>query len=445
MLTSESLKRKKVYLDTNIITHSITGTVPRYKAVDQALRLTEQLGIKTLFTKRTKAEFMDLLEMKRKFVEKNPPKVPSSRYRKVAGIIQDGLLRDFLEKKEKDPRLTFDLYADRLAEISTLLKNRYSTELDENDYKEVTENINVPLLMKIVTIEGRRFGLDKNTEVAEHDAFHILLIQQMRKAGESDILGPDYWFLTHDRSLYFAEKRFGKFVTFPSSIYVDSWIQLLSPLVSPKQKKEARDAYVSLFASRLPTLAGTVDDGVLLSFQGKWMDDEDLTVNDIAKILGNRYVKSHYERSEQKQEPISDEEKNTMINSIVAEVKAQNIETARLKINLSKLEQVSQEAKSESQQIRSEMEGLKSFSAKQQNIIKSLGHVLGAAIFLIMSFSLYEFFVQVHSVEHWAALFSAMVLSAAVGCIADLFGYRWLLDRLLRHKENANEGQKVSS
>ncbi len=443
MLTAESLKQKKVYLDTNIILHAITGNIPRYKAVSQALKLTAQLGIKTLFTKRTKAEFSAFLETKRKFVEKNPPVIPHKRYKKVAGRLSDGLLNDFLLRKEKETNLTFEQYADRLEEISTILKNRYSTEYDDNDYKEVSENADLPTLINIVTKEGQKFGLDKTSDVAEHDAFHILLIQQMRKAGDSDILGPNSWFLTHDRSLFFVEKRFGKFVTFPSSIYVDSWVQLISPLIAAKQKKEARDAYVSLFASRLPTMTGLIDEDVLLSFQGKWMDDEDLTANDIAKILGNRYVKNYYERSEHEEKPIPNEEKERMVESMIAVVKTQNIETARMKKSLTELQAESQKTKSESQQIRSEIERLKSFSATQQKIIKNVGHVLGAALFLLMTIGLYEFFVQVNSVEQWTALISAMILSAAVGAIADLYGYRWLLDRLLRYKENNSQEQKI--
>jgi hypothetical protein len=47
---------------------------------------------------------------------------------------------------------------------------------------------------------------------------------------------------------------------------------------------------------------------------------------------------------------------------------------------------------------------------------------------------LYEYFIRAHSVGHWEAFFGSMLLAAAVGSIADLFGYRWLLDRLLRYR-----------
>ena len=423
-LTAESLKRKKVYLDTNVLYHSLTGTDKRFKAVDHALKLTTTLGITTVLSARTKEEFTDLLESRKRAFGKGP-KIPDKRFKKISTNLEDGLLKDFLKKKAGNPNLTFERYADRLEEIETVLKNRYSTVSDESDYKDVLENPDMPTLKDIVIREGMMFGLQKSDKVAEHDAFHILLIQKLRSKSKGDILGPDFWFLTHDRSLLYVEKQYGKYKGFPSSIFVDNWVQLISPLLSPKQTKDARDAYLGLFASRLPMLSGAIDEEVFAAFQGKWIDDEDLSAKDIARIMGNRYIKDIYEMTKETEKPISDEDKEKMVKPIIAEIRTQNKEMAWMKREIGNL-------KKGAEGLQKDLSDLKQLSQKQSSIISQLGHVIGAFLFLVLWLILYEYFVSFHSIEHWTALIGSMLLAAIVGALADLKGYRWLVDRLLR-------------
>ena len=427
LLTTESLRRKKVYLDTNVIFHALTGTKPRHKAVDYALKLTASLGITTVLSERTKEEFVELLGS-RKVAFGKDVKVQIERFEKVSDSVEDGFLKDFLRKKADNPNLAFDRYADRLEELETVLKNRYSTVFDNNEYKEIHEAPEMPSLKEIVIDEGEKSYLQKSSRVGEHDAFHILLIQKLREKDEGDVLGPNFWFLTHDRTLLGAEKRFGKHENCPSSIFISSWVQLISPMLSPKHTRDARDAYVGLFASRLPILSGAIDEEIFAAYQGKWMDDEDLTPKDISRIMGNRYIKDIYEKSKQTEEPIPEEEKEKMVRSVIAEIKSQNREMAWMKSDIRTL-------KTETERLRGEVGTWRQRFERQRTMLTRLGHVMGGIVFLGLSFGLYEFFIRIHSVEHWPALISSMILAAAAGAIADLFGYRWLLNRLLRYKQ----------
>jgi predicted nucleic acid-binding protein len=423
-LTKASLQRKRVYLDTNIIHCALFGVDRRDKAVDDALKLTATLGIVSVLSERTKREFFALVE-KRKRGFGESPRIPKKRFKKVARQLENGLLKDFHQKKSKNPNLTFDRYVDRLEEVDAILKNRYSTISDDNEYQEILKNPDLPQLCDIVTREGTSFGLMKTPEVAEHDAFHILLVQELRKEDEGDILGPNYWFLTHDRSLLFVEKRFGKYERFPSSVFIDNWVQLISPLLSPEHTKNARDAYVSLFSSRLPILTRAIDEEVFLAFQGKWMDDEDLTPQDIARVIGNRYIKDYYKRSKQEEMPISDEDKQKMLEPIIEEIKTQRRETTWIRREFKELQKTTEALKKEVGQ-------WKELSKTQRSILSKLGHILGAFLFIILWYVFYEFFVGVHSVEHLTAFACSVILAASFGALADFFGYRWLLDRFLR-------------
>jgi predicted nucleic acid-binding protein len=432
-LTKASLQNKKVYLDTNVIHHALTGVSTRYKSADDALKLTSALGVTTVLSDLTKEEFLFLLE-KRKREFGRDPKVPKKRFEKMSLSLEDGFLKDFLKKKSDNPNLTFDRYADRYEELETVLRNRYQTLFDERDHEQIFDNPEMKELTKIVTEEGIKFGLFKTDDVAKHDAFHILLIQDMRSKDKGDILGPNYWFLTHDRSLRAVEEKFDKYEKFPSSIFLDNWLQLLSPLLAPEQTKNARDAYLGLFASRLPLLSRVVDEEIFLAFQGKWMDDEDLSPDDVARIIGNRYVKDYYDKVSSAEKPISSEDKENIIESIVAEVKTQHQETTLIQQELSTLRVTTQE-------LQKQVNSWRTKAAKQTGILRRLGHVIGAVIFFALWYSLYIYFRVYQSVNHPEAFISAMILAAILGTLADLYGYKQLLDKLLRSKSSNGESK----
>jgi len=42
------------------------------------------------------------------------------------------------------------------------------------------------------------------------------------KKEAGDVLESNYWFLIHDRSLFFVQKRFGKYEKIASSIFIDN-------------------------------------------------------------------------------------------------------------------------------------------------------------------------------------------------------------------------------
>jgi predicted nucleic acid-binding protein len=422
--TRESLQKKKVYVDTNVIVHSLTGAKKRTKAVNRALKLTSDLEIGIIFSKRTKQEFDTLVADSRRIYGKNP-KVPKGRFDKFQNELKDGFLKDFLIKKKKNPNLTFDRYVDRLEEIEAVLKNRFSAICDDMEYGEIFKDPDLPKLKTIVVDEGVRFGLFKSSFVAEHDAFHILLVEELRKKDRGDVLGPNYWFLTHDRSLQFVEKKFGKYEKFPSSIFVDNWVQLISPLLAPEQTNDARDAYASLFASRLPMLTKTIDGAVFLAYQGKWMDDEDLMPNDVARVIGNRYVKDYYEKAKEEKKRLTKEERDMIIQPTLEEVKREKTEMEELKQEVASLRQTTS-------RLQTETDDLKSTVTGQRNLISWLGHLVGAFIFLILWFVLYQF-VLIRSLEPWQALIGSIIIAAIFGYLADFHGYKWLVDRLLRY------------
>ena len=422
--TKESLQQKKVFIDTNVILHALVGSKKRNKAADSALRLTSELGISIVFSKRTKQEYDNLMQNAEQSLGREP-RVPKKRFEKVRNDLEDGVLKDYLIKKQKQPTLTFAGYMDRLEEVEAILKNRYSIAYDGNDYEDIHNNLDMPTLKEIVTEEGTKFYLYKSDDVAEHDVFHILLIQELRRQEKGDFLGPKYWFLTHDRSLQSVERRFGKFEVFPSSVFLDNWIQLISPMLAPEQTKTAKDTYADLFASRLPMLSRAIDEDAFLVFQGDWVDDEDLTPQDIARIIGNKYIRGLQEKLEQEKKQLTDEERDLIIRPVVEELKTQKKEGQELSSKITSLDQ-------KVSGLQDEVSALKKTVVLQDKLLMRFGHLLGAIIFVVMWYVLYQY-VLIQSLAPWLAFVGSVFLAAIFGYLADFHGYKWLVDKLITH------------
>lgn len=314
-LMRENLRKITGYLDTNLIVFSLVGG-ELSKAVAKLIKLSTDLGIKIKFTKRTREEFIRHIEFK-KMVYSKKGEVTFKSYGKITPILEDGLLKDYLEKKKANPGLTYEGYFARLTGIEALLRNKYSIEFDENPYEEIKKHENMDKFKRLVW----KYALLKPEAVAEHDAYHILLIQELRKKEKSGILGPGSWFITYDHTLYFVDKDLAREEPdrIPSSIYAENWIQMLSPLLSPEiSNKTAREVFTTLFASRIPTLTKVVKEEDLLELQGTWIDDEDLGPEDLAEVIGDSYVRKHLESlrevvAEGKEEKISE-----IISSMIA-------------------------------------------------------------------------------------------------------------------------------
>jgi predicted nucleic acid-binding protein len=422
--TKKRIQETKIYLDTNVIMHALIGSESRNVAADSALKLASKMGINLFFTKLTKQEYeKQIRDAKQRLGSE--PNVPEKRFEKVRSKLEDGLLKDYLAKKQQKGSLNFSSYLERLGQIETLLSNRYGVIYDDKDYKDIKENPDLPELKKVVADVGEEFYLYKSATVAEHDAFHILMIQDYRKSDKGDIIGPKYWFLTHDNSLDAVERKFGKFDDFPSSIYLDNWVQLISLFLSPELTKTARDTYLDFFASRLPVMSKAMDEEVFITFQGDWVDDEDLTPEDVARIIGNRSLKSIYKELEEKKKQLTDEERDLIIAPAVEQLKTQKKEDQELHAQIDVLDKKVDE-------LQGKVSTLEADATKKSNVINWFTRLFGACVFIILWFVLYQYVLINTQQDSWIALFGATFLAAVFGYLAGFRGFKWLVERMMK-------------
>jgi hypothetical protein len=175
-------------------------------------------------------------------------------------------------------------------------------------------------------------------------------------------------------------------------------------------------------------LSGVIDEEVFAAFQGKWMDDEDLKPNQIARIIGNRYIKDAYKEAKEAKEPISDEDKEKMVRPIIAEIRAQDRKIAWMERDM--------------EELRTKLNKVGELSKRQGGTISRLGHPFSALVFLALCLALFEFFVRVQAIRSEIALPFSILIAAIVGALADLKGYKWLVDRLLRYRGSEQPNEK---
>lgn len=329
-LIKESLTKKVGYLDTNMIVFLVGGT-KRSKVVEDLIKLSTDLGIKIKFTERTKEEFIKHVERKKGIYTKKG-QISLNRCKKIKEKLEDGFFKDYLERRKTNPGLTYEGYFARLKEIETLLRRKYSIEFDGSSYEDIKKHEDME---RVKTLVIKYFSIKTDT-VAEHDAYHILLMQELRERERGDVLGSSCWFVTYDKSLYYVDGDLAREEPdrIPSSIYVDKWIQMISPLLSPDvSNKTAKEVFTNLFASRIPVLTKTVKEEDFLDLQGSWMDDEDLGPEELARIIGDHYVREHLESLREARARGEEEKISEVIGPVIIRIKKEIGQKYDAKIN----------------------------------------------------------------------------------------------------------------
>ena len=93
---------------------------------------------------------------------------------KIIEIENQGFERDYSIKLKKNPTLKPERYIDIMSEVGGKLTSKYSISTDNTDYSDILESESYPKLKEFMMSRG------KGRRIAEHDSFHVLLIQKLR-------------------------------------------------------------------------------------------------------------------------------------------------------------------------------------------------------------------------------------------------------------------------
>jgi len=340
------LKKKTLYLDTNCLMTLLINDPKQTPAIRELVNYSKQLEVNIVFTEITREEFIQKIARLKKDYSLFEP-MPQGRYERIKEIFENNYLADFMKKRQNNPKLTWEGYFERLDHFDRLITG-YAVMDDET----IEEIFKTPEFEKLIEIIDQITAW-KHPVVQQHDAYHILLTKRKREEGrKSDLLGPNFWFLTFDRSLKSVEKEcFPDERVIQNSIEVDRWMALITPFIAPQiPGRKISATFAKLFASTLPRFGSMIKERDIIITQGQWMDTEGLEAEDIAETLGNKHVKSII--STVTQDPKTFFEKREYFNEqftiiakeIVSEkVKRQQMSITELKERIESLEKKDEE------------------------------------------------------------------------------------------------------
>jgi hypothetical protein len=289
-LQANRLSERRMYLDTNILISLMT--TEEAELVRKVINHSRRLGVKMFYTQRTAKEFEVMLNNSKNLYNKIPTK-KESIIRKVEPLMEDPLVKMFWQETKTNKQLTWKGFLISKEAFKEVLSEKYGIVMDTPEFKIDQYDPQFQEMADACFYSSE----DKNTPAVVHDAYHLLLIQHLRENETVDELGFKTYFLTRDRTLNFAENKVCKDDGGFSSLHITTWLQMISPFLSPKiDFGEASDAYVRLLGSLFPSLTKSTDPDVLVSIMGVWMDDPSINTETLRRIIGSKYMKENYEK-----------------------------------------------------------------------------------------------------------------------------------------------------
>ena len=234
-LLKEVTRGQRLYLDNNIL-FSIVGLDGEevLRSIHTMLRMADSLGYELWVTTKTIDEFHKSMNTRMKEI-----KSKSSLPKDLARIAVDHLGKEsfitiywseFVENGTSIEEFIAEksLIDGVLEGLNIQTTNKFRKDI------EVSEE-----LLNAESILTRACGDNFGSEIVEHDAFHQVFINKIRKGPKHSFSDATAWFLTHDTKLpvFDREARKGR-PQLPFCIMTDQWVQINRPLLSRTQNHE---------------------------------------------------------------------------------------------------------------------------------------------------------------------------------------------------------------
>jgi len=418
-----------VYLDTNIAINLVCEEAYPifHESCVKLVSLMKELGIKCAISIRTTKEIERHLETSDEMYQ-SVCNVPDERRKKMLKYVQDEVIGEYWTKLNSNPGLKWPAFIGRLRSFSGILAKRHSIEIDKRVYDNISSDPHFDELSKLV-MEANR---GKSSALVEHDCFHLLLIDYLRNETSGEEIIPKRWFLTRDKSLNLVEKM--RMITEkrrPSSVHIDIWVQMISPLLSPKiATEQASQVFSRCFSSDLLPSFPRISPAVLAKVVGPCLDHTDLNIKEIKQIIGDTYLLEHFEEMGEKKVEVYLTDKLLQIREQRHKQEIEQTAKEREKL-MEKIERSEREKKNlinEMGKLQQEKKGL----AEEVGIEKHFGRYLaGGVVFFIVWILTYSLILLPTMKDSFIACILAILISLIFGFLIGFRRYEWILQRFL--------------
>lgn len=292
-LRREAFRDTAVLLDTNVLIAAVCEGSDKHKQAIKLLEANRELGVITYVTDRTKAELRDTLDN------------ASRQYKRMretgldVSLLQHEVVRTFSRRRLRD----WDAFVMDLAQEFRLMQEKFNVREFPRSFRPDPHDL--ADTMKIVRNFSDTEHDRKRDELAEHDAYNILLIHSERRA-KPDAGFHSPWFLTYDRTLRPADaairrrlRRVADHAVMPCDAWFDITYQFLAPTMDVDT---AADVFTRMVGTDVLPLVSAVTIGDFYEYLRLETGLPDGDLRAIARFVEARQLEPALERAIAKKE-----------------------------------------------------------------------------------------------------------------------------------------------
>jgi predicted nucleic acid-binding protein len=347
LLKKEAFSNKLLLLDTNVIVALLLQPHPYHNITMRVIETAKALGVRIAYTERTIREFLALLDEANELWQDVRSR-PSSLLKRI----ENEIIRTYVLFREKYK--SWDGYYYTLKQVKKLLQEHGVFEFtippleggllrDNQMFQEVVGYV-------------RQYALEisnnpKASSVAEHDAYHLLLIRDLNKP--PDMFGPKILFLTYDYSLPYVDEEINKRLQAKdgppqfSSIHPRIWLSASMRFLSPNTLDKQFSAYFAeLMSSDFVYVHALIPAETLAEVASPWLDYDAFDEKTLVEILSDKslqelsrkiraFIRERNEEGARKEREklaqLVNQKLSQQIRSLLSEVKKQEQELSTMR------------------------------------------------------------------------------------------------------------------
>ena len=285
-LQREAFSEKRMFLDTNVLMGLTLPAVFSHEQTKKFIANTLRLGCTLYVSERTIDEFNYVLDKGKMLNEK----IKATPEQKLG--MGNVFIRSHQLVQLSGTILSWEDYVDQFSDMPDFLR-QIGIQVYETEHKEIEEldryDDTVRAIQRCFQIFRNR---EKTTYVAEHDAYHLLLMKTLRETETPIFLGPNTWFLTLDLTLSCVDRFINRNFTFPDSTSPSMvgylWDEIISPfLVGIVQEKELLDIFRTFVVSDFTPISEEINADSLVKLAIDWTEFDWLDIEEIRETYSN--------------------------------------------------------------------------------------------------------------------------------------------------------------
>jgi hypothetical protein len=294
MVERAELSKKRLFLDTNVLLGRILQT-DYHAQTKRLIDNSRKLGCSIYVTKRTLTEFNNLLHKAKALLKEI--KATSRQLSTVNNVFIRSYGRTLLSGSASSP----GEYIGQFSDMKNFLK-RLGIEVFDEENEEIKELSKYSeLVEEVKRCFSKHRGRPKTDDVAEHDAFNLLLVKALRESETDTIFGPDDWFLSRDLTLPCCDNFISLNFDFSeptSAVMVDGvWNEIISPfLIGIVTKKDLIEVLKLFISSEFTPISEYLDAEILAKSEIDWTEYDWLEVEEIREITQQKFVLKYISR-----------------------------------------------------------------------------------------------------------------------------------------------------